>query len=392
MLVLVWLWRLLRALVLRAQSAAFNAWNLVDWIFTQLARVVVAVLNGTMLPQNKTGRPNPKAVLVWLVLTVGLFAASANVPDPNVQGYVGLGLAGLHFLIIVSALLVIAEENDVWNGYVRADRPGSSVPAGNRKDYRVLKRGKILKSLPLIGTSAIAYLAFLAVAVKGVHAGNAILSMSYSADIPMEIYILTVAAQVPVFDALIKWTGVNVVMEFQGVTGTVIKQFIYVTNGSIIIGTFNSYFRQKSQIRRLMQGLASEKGDIHYLQTQASRAPEEIKSALLDMALHHPEALTRRRAMAVALYANILTFPHTMVHNLHLEPVEKNRERAVAVSMGIIRNNLPMLEASFTQLLRRKIHIQLHDNRQHHSEHVLGMLMELRAMLPAIERFSIAAE
>jgi hypothetical protein len=141
-----------------------------------------------------------------------------------------------------------------------------------------------------------------------------------------------------------------------------------------------------------MQGLASKKGDIPVLQAQASRAPEEIKSDIIEMAIEHPEAHTRRRAMSVAMYANILTFPQTMIHNLHLETVEHNKRRGIAVSIEIIRNNLPMLEASFTQLLRRKIHIQLNDNRHHHSDHVLTMLMELRAVVPPIQRFSLAAE
>jgi hypothetical protein len=392
MFVLVWLWRLIRALALRAQSAAFAIWNLITWVFTRIARVIIAVANVTMFPQSKTGRPRGKAVIVWLGLNSALYGLMSVAAGPDVQAWAGLTLASFHFMIIVSALLVIAEENDVWAGYIRFDRPGSLVAPGNRKDYRSLKRGKVLKSLPLIVISALAYLVFLAVGVKGLHAESSILSLAYRREIAMESYILTVAAQVPVFDAIIKWTGVKIVMEFQGMTGIAIKQLIYVTNGIIIIGTFNSYFRQKSQIRRLIQGLASKKGDIPVLQAFASRAPEEIKSAILRMAIEHPEAHTRRRAMAVAMYANILTFPQTTIHHLHLETVEQNKRRAIAVSIDIIRNNLPMLEAPFTHLLRRKIHIQLHDNRQHHSDHVLSMLMELRAILPPIERFNLAAE
>ncbi len=187
-------------------------------------------------------------------------------------------------------------------------------------------------------TSALAYLAFLAAAVKGFHAEHAILNVAYDAGIPIEHYILTVAAQVPVVDAMIKWTGIKTIMAFDGMAGAIVKQLIYVTNGSIIIGTFNSYFRQKSQIRRLMQGLASKKGDIPVLQAQASRAPEEIKPAIIEMAIEHPEAHTRRRAMSVAMYANILTFPQTMIHNLHLETVEQNKRRGIAVSIEIISN------------------------------------------------------
>jgi len=327
-----------------------------------------------------------------VLLNAALCGAVVFASAPPVQAYTGLGMASLHFMIVVSALLVIAEENDVWAGYTRVDRPGSTVAPGNRRDYRVLKRGRILKSLPLMVASALAYLAFLAAAVKGFHADNAILNVAYEAGIPIEHYFLTVAAQVPVLDGIIKWIGIKTVMEFHGVAGTVVKQLIYVTNGSIIIGMFNSYFRHKSQIRRLMQGLASKKGDIPVLQAQASRAPEEIKSDIIEMAIEHPEAHTRRRAMSVAMYANILTFPQTMIHNLHLETVEQNKRRGIAVSVEIIRNNLPMLEASFTQLLRRKIHIQLNDNRHHHSEHVLTMLRELRAAVPPIQRFSLAAE
>src|SRR5262249_35850396 len=219
----------------------------------------------------------------------------------------------------------------------------------------VLRRGGVVKSLPLMATSAAAYLAFLAVGVKGLHADHAILTLRYTTDIPIEYYIVTVAAQVPVFDAVIKWTGMPVIMEFQTVTGALMKQAIYVTNGSIIIGTFNSYFRQRSQMRRLMQGLASQEGGIPLLQAHAARAPDEIKSTIIDMALEYPKAATRRRAMAVALYANILTFPQTMMHNLHLEPVEQNKRRAVAVSIEIVRNNRAALEASFTELLRRKV-------------------------------------
>ena len=108
-------------------------------------------------------------------------------------------------------------------------------------------------------------------------------------------------------------------------------------------------------VRASGAGQFTKKGDIPVLQAQASRAPEEIKADIIEMAIEHPEAHTRRRAMSVAMYANILTFPQTMIHNLHLETVEQNKRRGIAVSIEIIRNNLPMLEASFTQLLRRKI-------------------------------------
>jgi hypothetical protein len=366
-----------------AFSVCFRAWKAVIWAFTQIARLVIFILNGTMFPQDKTGHPSLKAIMIWAAINVCIFVGCAYSLQLRMQCYAGLGFAGLHFLIIVTALLVISEENDVWSGYVRYDRIGSSFSSKEAKDFRSLKCGRIVKSLPLIAISAASYLAFLAVAVKGYHSLSNVLSVHYTTSIPLWQYVVTVIAQVPIVDSLAKWAGVKVLMEFQGIAGTTIKLLIHVTNISIIIGTFNSYFKQKSQIRRLVEGLASKKGDIPFLQLQAQRAPDEIKSSIIEMAIEHPEAHTRRRAMAVAPYLNILTFPHTMIHHLHNEPVEQNKRRALAVSIEIVRNNVSRFEPAFIRLLRRKVDVQLKDRRRYHSQRILDMLMDIRALLPA---------
>jgi hypothetical protein len=75
--------------------------------------------NATVLPQSKTGRPHPKAIIAWAVINAVLYSAIASVSASAVQAYAGLAMAGLHFIIVVSALLVIAEENGVWAAYVR---------------------------------------------------------------------------------------------------------------------------------------------------------------------------------------------------------------------------------------------------------------------------------
>jgi len=353
---------------------ATKAWKPSVWGLTQSARLIVVALNWTMFPQQKTGRPNPWAIAGWMLINDVLLVRVALLPHAHVQLYVALALALVHFLIVVTALLVITEENDVWAGYVRFDRTGG-------KDERAFQRGRIVKSLPLIALSAAFYLSFTALAVKAYHSESSILSVAYSVQIPIAHYFATVAAQVPLFDTLLNWTDFKGAMKFQGVIGVGIKLVIYTSNVSIIVGTFNSYFRQKSQLRRLVEALGSETGNIPILQGQASRAPEEIKSAILQMALHDPEAHVRWRAMTVAQFANILTFPTTIVYNLHNETRERNKQHALEVAIQIVKNNYGHLEPDYFEALDRKIEFQLQGQRQRHSRKTLERLVELRRLL-----------
>jgi hypothetical protein len=352
-------------------SVVFRLWALTIFFFTQVARLIISILNLTMFPRQKTHSASHWAVGVWMLINLGLFTWCVVYLTLRTHLYTAIALATLQFLIIVSALLVITEENDVWAGYVRYDRIGG-------KDGRTFKHGKVVKSLPLLVLSAILYLAYSAVAVKAWHAENAILNVRYDAQIPLWHYIATVAAQVPIFDTLLKWTNAKVAMDFQGISGISIKLVIYVSNVSIILGTLNSYFHQKSQIRRLIEGLGGETGNIPVLQAQASRAPDEIKTALLKMALHDSEARVRRRAMTVAQFANILTFPTTLVYNLHKETKERNKHHALTVSAYIIENNRNQLDTDYFEALDRKIEFQLQHQRRRHKQKTLDLLVRLR--------------
>ena len=130
MFVFIWIWHLLRGIVLRAQSTAFGVWNIFVWSFTQIARMIILVANTMVFPKSKTGRPQPTAITVWVLLNAALYVAVVFAAAPDVEAYAGLGMAGLHFLIIVSALLVIAEENDVWGAtYASIARAARSPPA-----------------------------------------------------------------------------------------------------------------------------------------------------------------------------------------------------------------------------------------------------------------------
>jgi hypothetical protein len=358
-------------------SLVFKAWNGLIWVFSQLGRMIVFILNWTMFPQKKTRRPHPFAIVAWLVVNAGLFVRLGFYGNPDSQFIIGITAASLHFLIIVTVLLVISEENDVWSGYIRVDR----VSSEGHKDFRTFKHGKIVKSLPLIVISAIFYLTFLAVAVKGLHATHNILSVAHYPSISIFHYVVVVFVQVPLVETALKWSKLSALMEFNGLAGTAIKLAIHVSNISIILGTLNSYFRQKSQLRRMVDGLGSEKGNIQLLQAQAARAPEEIKVSIINMALHDPAARVRYRAMAVAEHANTLTFPNTAVYHLHKEPVDRNKARALAVSINIIRNNAGQLERDFLEAVRTKADFQLGRKRRKHSQWILEKLQELRAIV-----------
>jgi hypothetical protein len=356
-------------------SIAFKLWNMVITAFTVVARVVVLLLNWTMLPRPRTGHPGPAAVSCWLALNIALFGWSLVLLPTHDQLWAATTLAVVHFLVIATALLVITEENDVWSGYVRYDRVGG-------KDERTFKHGKIVKSPWLLLVSGAFYVLYCAVALKAWHSRSAVLNVSYNPDIHIVRYIAVVARQLPVADPLVKLLDLNTGMEFQGTTGTAIKFVIDAVNTTIIVGTINSYLRQKNQLRRLTVALGAQRGNIPVLQAQAARAPDEIKAAILGMALHDPNRIIRRRAMTVAKYANILTFPTTMIYHLHHETSESNKLHALAVCSQIIGHNRGNLEPEYFEALDRKVEFQLL-KRKCHGDKVRVALLDLRALVGA---------
>jgi hypothetical protein len=357
-------------------SIIFIFWNTAIAGFTVVARLVILLLNWTMLPQPRTGHPGAVAVLCWLTVNFALFGWCVLILRARYQLGAATALAVVHLLVIATALLVITEENDVWSGYVRYDRVGG-------RDERAFKRGKIVKSLWLILVSGAFYVLYCAVVLKAWHSQSNILSVPFTPDAHIIHYIATVARQIPVADTLMNWLHLDTGMQFQGATGAAIKFVIDAVNTLIIVGTINSYFRQKSQLRRLVEALGAKNGNIPVLLAQAARAPDEIKAAMLGMAIRDPQRAVRRRAMTVAKYANILTFPTTMIYHLHHETNDANKLHAIAVCTRIVENNRGNLEPEYFEALDQKIEFQLLSQRRSHSDEVRGALLGLRALAQA---------
>jgi hypothetical protein len=356
------------------QSAVLKAWGVVIWCFTQVARVIALMASLLLFPRPRTHQPHPLAATAWTAIDAWLLARCAFAPPARAQLATAGALAILHFLLIVTALLVITEENDVWTGYVRCDRVGG-------RDDRVLNRGKAIKSLPFILVCGIFYMAYSAVALRAWHAENDIFSRPFGDQTPIADYLATVAAQIPTLETLLKWVGFDqMVMEFRGTPGSAVRYALELGNVSIVVGTVSSWFRQRREVRRLVAALGAGTGNIPALQAQAARAPEEIKSAILDMALHDADPQVRWRAMTVAEPANILTFPTTLIYNLHREPRENNKLHALAVALAILRRNRAELQPDYFAALADKIAFQLGQKRRRHGEKTLGMLCELRGL------------
>jgi hypothetical protein len=358
-------------------SWAFAAWRGVIWAIMPLAWLVVFFASRLLFPQERTREPHPIAIAVWVAVNTGFFVLGSTQPSPVLGGI----LAAIHFLIIVTALLVISEDTDVLSGYVH-------------RKQRWLDRGEVIRSLPVILISAVCYLAFLAVAVKGMHAESRILNVRYSSAVSIWSYLATVLVQIPVFESSLKslaqipvfqgglkTVGFKGFMEFRGVAGLSIKYAINLSYVSIIVGAVNSYFRQKSQIRRLIEAISSEKGDWAALEAQATRAPEEIKTGIINLSLHDPSARVRATAMRIATKANSIRFPNTIIYHLHEEPVEQNKHRALGCCDEIITRNRDRLQPDFFRELRSTIDHQLNRRRRDHDPKTLSMLAELRSRL-----------
>jgi hypothetical protein len=228
----------------------------------------------------------------------------------------------------------------------------------------MFKRGGVMKSLPLLLLSSALYVGCCAVVLKAWHANHVVFKTNYNGELSLFRYLITVAAQAPMVETILKWSGLTeLALEFEGIKGLAIKSLIELSYASIIVGAITSYFRQKSDVRRLVQALGGETGDIPVLAAQAARAPEEIKSDILNMALHDSAARVRRRAMTVAVHAKIITFALTMIYNLHKERSERNKLCAIKAAAAIVAENRPKLDPTYFERLRSEIDYQLHVNR-----------------------------
>jgi hypothetical protein len=352
-------------------STILAAWAIFIWLIAQPCRLIVVLAAAILFPDERTHRPNLWALAAWSLLDIAVFVWSSFYLESWRGLYIVGVLAAAHLMIIVAALLVITEENDVWMGYIRCNRVTG-------RDDRVFKNGEVVKSFPLLAVSGVLYIAYLAAALRHWHSESEILNTSYDPNIPIVRYFATVLIQAAPFATALKWIGLrDAAMEFTGFEGLIVREVIEVTNVSVLIGAINSYFRQRSEIRRLIRALGAKAGDIPVLQGLAARAPEEIKKGVLDMALHDSWARARWRAMSVAEPANILTFPGTMTYNLHKEFNKTNKQHALAVSKRIVENNRGKLERDFLNNLVANIDFQI-QKRRSHDDKTIEMLRDLR--------------
>jgi len=348
-------------------------WSYVTRPVRRCARVILWTINSFMLPHKKTGRPNIFALVIWLGLNVGLaFYSFLHLSDLALFSLSFL-LGTLHFLIIWTAFLVIGEELDVWNGYIRAG-------INNEPDERTFPRGKAVKSVPLICVSVTLYVVFIAIALHTVHANFNIFGEDNLAALPPWQYLLTVASQIPFLRSAVGKIEFLGLPELTGWTGLTILVVINAANTSVLIATITSYVRQKSEIRKLLDTIQSGSGDKDLLNKRASHAPDEIKLGLIHLALNAKEAPVRHRAMSVARYKSILTFPKTIIYHLHEETDEDNKTHAVDISRHIINANLKLDHKLLGETLG-KVEYQLDRRRQKHSQEILTSLVGLRTIL-----------
>ena len=86
-------------------------------------------------------------------------------------------------------------------------------------------------------------------------------------------------------------------------------------------------------------------------------------------------------AMTVAQFANILTFPTTIVYNLHNEARERNKHHALEIAIQIVMNNYGHLDREYLEALGRKIEFQQQSQRRRHNRKTIELLADLRRLL-----------
>lgn len=265
-----------------------------------------------------------KTAAIWFGGNFALLLLSVAIAGTWAGALISLFLVAAELSFIFATFLAADRDYDVWDGLIkRKEDPFADCV--------------MVKSLPLMAMTSVLLVFSGAALCMNLELGHQLRLLNSHAIVSCQgnvcnawKYLLSTFHVLPFGDLL--YTVLGIPQETAAkpvITATIAEKVLYLSVWVWALGIYKTLRMLLRDVEYLMTALAEEhKGDrdaIQYLQWRAARAPASIKSHLLHRAIYDPNDVNKKRAISVARFAKIYTFPQTFFYNLHTFTTEVRR-------------------------------------------------------------------
>ncbi|MEK8017614.1 MAG: DUF1566 domain-containing protein, partial [Candidatus Parabeggiatoa sp.] len=283
--------------------------------------------------------------------------------------WASFALMGFHLLIIISKMVMIGEDNLIMEGMLHK----------NKAIFRQLQG-----AIPFAVLFIASIMFFLSLTVS-VFALDKMLPgvVLYSHDEVNFLYrLVMMILQIPLIKEVVDFFELinldNMPLHLTSTYGAALNISIELTIGVMVYSAIMLQLKQIKQIKSLIKAFESDEADIQYIQQRATHFPSIVKEELINLSLNHPNSKVRKRAISVASYAQIVSFPQAFLYRLHREKENYLKEWGLKQILKILSDPEVVLDDKRRHLINNHLKFQ---TKKQHSDVVMRLLHDIAEKL-----------
>jgi hypothetical protein len=342
-----------------------GVWEKIQTVLKWISYVIVVIMNFLMSPNKINGTVKYWRVGIWFILNILMLTVFQYTLVAWYLFWASFALMGFHLLIIISKMVMIGEDNLIMEGMLHKDKA----------IFRQLQG-----AIPVCVLAIASFMFFLSLTVS-VFALDKMLPgvVLYSHDEVNFLYeLVMMILQIPLIKEVVDFFELinldNMPLHLTSTYGAALNISIELTIGVIVYSAIMLQLKQIKQIKSLIQAFESDEADIQYIQQRASHFPSIVKKKLIDLSLNHPNSKVRKRAISVASYAQIVSFPQAFLYRLHREKENYLKEWGLKQIVKILSDPEVVLDDKRRHLINNHLKFQ---TKKQHSDVVIRLLHDI---------------
>ena len=268
--------------------------DLVNRAWTLLCRPLILLLDALFRPDRESGTIRPWKIFAWLLANCAVLFAVLNLADERTKAALIAAFLLLHILVILGGLRVMAEEKQVLEGSLTADKMTFSVFS-------------TVNNVAMLSVSIAFYVLGLPALIGLIEDGGiALLSRrprilnAYSDNLACVLNEMPAVG--PVINALANLTNLspnlNAEIVYTGLAGNIARLFIVATVGFMVVRAIVLRIQQESHRRAILNSVEKGHGRWDLIEQRLLRLPHGLADRLHRIAAREKDGAIRHRIEA----------------------------------------------------------------------------------------------
>ncbi|MCK5720777.1 MAG: hypothetical protein KAH84_12630 [Thiomargarita sp.] len=346
-----------------------GVWEKIQMVLKWISYVIVVIMNFLMSPNKINGAVKYWRVGIWFTLNILILTVFQYTLVAWYLFGASFAMMGFYLLIIISKMVMIGEDNLIMEGMLH-------------KDKAIFRQLQGAIPFAILVTTSLMFFLSLTVSVFALDKMLPEVVFYSHDEVNFFYWLFMMILQIPLIKEVVDFFELinldNMALHLTSTYGTILNISIELTIGVIVYSAIMLQLKQLKQIKSLIKAFESDEGDIQYIQQRASRFPSIVKKELINLSLNHSNQKVRRRAISVAPYAKIISFPQAFLYHLNKEEKEDLKEWGLKQILKMLSDYEVVLDNKRRNLINKRLKFQI---TKYHSDVVIKLLHDIAEKL-----------